>query len=222
MSQPPAPRGNRLLKFGAAALAIAGLGQLSHTHASSGPPQPATALIGSLPPNAAAAAPSAAAVADLPYSLPTHIDIPAVNLHAGIIPVDLGADGSIGTPPLSNAKVAGWYDRDPTPGQHGTSIIDAHVDSALMKDYRGAFYYLGLVKPGMQVQVTRADRTVAVFTVDEVQVVLKTSFPTAKVYTQTPYPALRLITCGGSYDYKTHEYLGNTIVYAHLTTTHTA
>ena len=63
---------------------------------------------------------------------------------------------------------------------------------------------------------------ISVFTVDEVQVVLKTGFPTAKVYTQTPYPALRLITCGGSYDYKTHEYLGNTIVYAHLTTTHTA
>jgi hypothetical protein len=222
MSNRPVPRGNRLLQFGAAALAVVGLGQLTHAHAPSGPPQPATAVIGALPPNAAAAAPSAAAPADLPYALPTHIDIPAVNLHAAIIRVDLDADGSIGTPPLGNAKVAGWYDRGPTPGQHGTSVIDAHVDSALMKDYRGAFYYLGLVKPGMQVEVTRADHTVAVFTIDEVQVVLKTSFPTAKVYTQTPYPALRLITCGGDYDSKTHEYLGNTIVYAHLSATHAA
>ena len=208
-SKSPAPRGNRLLQYGAAALAVIGLGQLTHAHAPSGPPQPASAVVGSLP--------GAAAIDALPYARPTHIDIPAVNLHAAITSVDLGADGSIGTPPLSDAKVAGWYDRGPTPGQRGASVIDAHVDSALMKDYRGAFYYLGLVKPGMQVEIARADRTVAVFTVDEVQVVPKTSFPTAKVYSPTPYPALRLITCGGAYDAKTREYLGNTIVYAHLT-----
>jgi sortase (surface protein transpeptidase) len=217
----PAPRGNRVLMFGAAALAVVGVGQLTHAHSPSGPPQPTTAVIGDLPPNAAAAAPNTAALADLPYALPTHIDIPAVNLHAAIISVGLASDGTIGTPPLSNAKVAGWYDRSPSPGQRGASVIDAHVDSALMKDYRGAFYYLGLVKPGMQVEITRADHTTAVFTIDEVQVVLKTSFPTSKVYTPTPYSALRLITCGGDYDSKTHEYLGNTIVYAHLTATRT-
>lgn len=86
-----------------------------------------------------------------------------------------------------------------------------------MSDYRGAFFYLGLAKPGMQIDVTRADHSVAVFTIDEVEVALKSDFPTDKVYGQTSYPALRLITCGGDFDKKTHEYLGNTIVYAHLT-----
>jgi hypothetical protein len=86
-----------------------------------------------------------------------------------------------------------------------------------MSDYRGAFFNLGLAKPGMQIDVTRADHSVAVFTIDEVQAALKADFPTDDVYAATPYAGLRLITCGGEYDKKTREYLGNTIVYAHMT-----
>jgi len=220
MSNHSAPRGNLVLLLSAVALAAAGIAQLTHTRAPSGPPQPATAVIGTLPPLSATTAPRTTAPSGLPYALPTHIDIPAVNVHAEIMTVDLGPGNTLGTPPLDNAKVAGWYDRGPAPGQDGAAIIDAHVDSALMKDYRGAFFTLGEAKPGMQVEVTRADHTVAVFTIDEVQAALKTDFPTAKVYAPTPDPTLRLITCGGAYDSKTHEYLGNTIVYAHLTDTH--
>jgi sortase (surface protein transpeptidase) len=151
------------------------------------------------------------------FSTPTRISIPAVNLAADVIAVDLNEDGTIGTPSLANAKVAGWYDRGPAPGQAGAAVLDAHVDSSLMSDYRGAFFYLGLAKPGMEVDVARADHAEAVFTIDEVEVALKSDFPTQQVYAPTPYPALRLITCGGDFDKRTHEYLGNTIVYAHLT-----
>lgn len=214
-----APRGNRMLILGAVVLAAAGLAELNRASASSGPPRPSANILGSLPPSSASASPSASAT-PLAYSVPTHIDIPAVNLHADIITVDLNSDDSIGTPTLKNAKVAGWYDRGPTPGEVGSAIMDAHVDSAMMSDYRGAFYYLGLTKPGMQVDVTRSDHTVAVFTIDEVQASLKSEFPTEKVYAATNYPALRLITCGGDFDKKSHEYLGNTIVYAHLTGEH--
>lgn len=156
-------------------------------------------------------------LAPMKYSVPTHIDIPAVNLHADIIEVDANPDGSLGTPPLRNAKVAGWYDGSVAPGQAGASVMDAHVDSNLMKDHRGAFFYLGLTRPGIEIDVTRADHTVSVFAIDEVQVALKTRFPTDRVYGDTAYPSLRLITCGGDFDRDTHEYLGNTIVYAHLT-----
>jgi sortase (surface protein transpeptidase) len=209
-------RGNRLLILAAAALAVAGVAELGHSGSPSGPPRPAANVVGSLPKTAPLPT-FPVQPAALPYAVPTHVDIPAVNLHAAIIKVDLNEDQSLGTPSLSDAKVAGWYDRGPTPGQAGSAILDAHVDSALMRDYRGAFYYLGLVKPGMEVDVTRADGTVAVFRVDEIQVALKSEFPTGKVYAPTAYPALRLITCGGDYDKKSHEYLGNTIVYAHYT-----
>jgi sortase (surface protein transpeptidase) len=208
--------GNRLLALAAVALATAGVAELGHAGPASGPPRPAANVVGSLP-NSVPHPDASAQPAALPYSPPAHVDIPAVNLHASIIKVDLNADQSLGTPPLGNAKVAGWYDRGPTPGQVGSAILDAHVDSALMSDYRGAFYYLGLVKPGMEVDVARADGIVALFRVDEIQVAAKADFPTAKVYAATAYPALRLITCGGDYDKQSHEYLGNTIVYAHFT-----
>jgi hypothetical protein len=230
-----APRGNRVLALAAVALAAGGIAELCQTGGTSGgPPRPASNVLGKLPPattgleknakggkggqrgkNGAGAALNL--LAPMPFSRPTQITIPAVNLAADIISVDLNADGSIGTPPLANAKVAGWYDRGPTPGQDGASVLDAHVDSSLMADYRGAFFYLGLAKPGMAVDVTRADHSVAVFTIDEVEVALKSDFPTEQVYGPTSYPSLRLITCGGDFDKRTHEYLGNTIVYAHLT-----
>ena len=216
-----APRGNRLLILAAVVLASAGVAELSQADGSSGPPRPTANVLGKLPVmstvSTAGTKAQRAALAPMPYSVPTHIAIPAVNLDADVIVVDLNDDGSIATPSLADAKVAGWYDRGPAPGQPGAAVLDAHVDSSLMSDYRGAFFYLGLAKPGMQINVTRADHSVAVFTIDEVQVASKSDFPTTEVYAPTPYPSLRLITCGGDYDKKAHEYLGNTIVYAHLT-----
>ena len=210
-------RGNRLLTLVTAALAIAGVVELGHANAAAGPPRPATAVIGKLPPVATKPAAVPTPTMTMPYSVPAHVDVPAVNLHADVISVGLNADESIGTPSLSNAKVAAWYDRGPAPGQLGAAVMDAHVDSAQMSDYRGAFFELGLAKPGMEIDVTRVDHSVAVFTIDEVQVALKADFPSNKVYAPTAYAGLRLITCGGDYDKKTHEYLGNTIAYAHLT-----
>jgi sortase (surface protein transpeptidase) len=217
------PRGNRLLLVAAAVLAAAAVIEFCQGNTvTGGPPRPTSNVLGKLPPLASTtgknrSATKLSAPAPMPFSMPTRISIPAVNLEADVITVDVNADGTIGTPSLSNAKVAGWYDRGPAPGQDGAAVMDAHVDSSLMTDYRGAFYYLGLTKPGMQVDVFRADHSEAVFTIDEVQVALKSDFPTAQVYSPTPYASLRLITCGGDFDQTTHEYLGNTIVYAHLT-----
>ena len=60
----------------------------------------------------------------------------------------------------------------------------------------------------------RADGTLAVFEVTEVQMYVKDAFPTAAVYGAVPDPELRLITCGGTFDYSTRSYLSNTVVYA--------
>jgi hypothetical protein len=97
-----APRGNRLLILAAVVLASAGVAELSQADGSSGPPRPAANVLGKLPPTTGSGAPGAAAKhaapAPLPYSVPTHIAIPAVNLAADVIVVDLDDDGSIATP----------------------------------------------------------------------------------------------------------------------------
>ncbi|HEY0717426.1 MAG TPA: class F sortase, partial [Streptosporangiaceae bacterium] len=62
--------------------------------------------------------------------------------------------------------------------------------------------------------VRRADGSVAAFQVTEVRLYLKAHFPTAAVYGAAPGPELRLITCGGTFDFARHSYLSNVVVYA--------
>jgi hypothetical protein len=52
------------------------------------------------------------------------------------------------------------------------------------------------------------------FAVYKAATVPKTAFPTAAVYSDTPGPELRLLTCGGDLDRTAHNYLSNVIVWA--------
>ena len=79
------------------------------------------------------------------------------------------------------------------------------------------FYRLSELRLGDRIYVRRADGTTVEFWVTSEQTYLKAYFPTAAVYDPTPDPELRLITCGGTFDYATGHYLSNTIVYASLT-----
>ena len=203
--------------LGWVALGVVGIGAIKIVHsqqAPAGPPSPAAAAY--LPP-----APAAGSVfaAPLGASLPLRIDIPDVDIHADLMKIGLQPDGSVGVPPLNQAQRAAWYDGSPAPGQAGPSIIDAHVDSRETRGFRGAFYNLGRIQPGEHIDITRSDRIVVTFTVDSVQQAPKNQFPTSRVYGSVPYAALRLITCGGDFDYAKGSYKDNTIVYAHLTET---
>ena len=107
------------------------------------------------------------------------------------------------------------------PGQIGAAVLDGHVDSGqIPAPHQGAFYTLGLVGVGDTVDVVRSDHKVAVYQVDQVESVSKQHFPTNRVYATVPFAALRLITCGGDFDYEAHSYLNNVIIYAHLTSSH--
>ncbi len=110
-------------------------------------------------------------------------------------------------------NLAGWYEAGTTPGETGTAIVAGHVDNA---DGPAVFYRLGALKRGDRVEVDRRDGTVALFTVDAVEVYSARDFPDDKVYGAAPRPELRVITCGGGYS-KTTGYQGNVVVFAHLT-----
>jgi hypothetical protein len=77
----------------------------------------------------------------------------------------------------------------------------------------GVFFRLSQLRPGDRVYVTRADGTTVEFRVTLVQADLKADFPTQAVYAATADPELRLITCGGAFDYQAGHYLSNVIVY---------
>ena len=119
-------------------------------------------------------------------------------------------------PPLGNHNLASWYDGSVTPGQKGTAVILGHVDS-----FTGisVFFYIKTLRRGNQIKVMRANGSTAIFTVDGVQKVVKTTFPASDVYGKVRYPGLRLITCGGQFDTATRQYLDDIVVYAHLSRT---
>ncbi|MBU1865339.1 MAG: sortase, partial [Actinobacteria bacterium] len=112
---------------------------------------------------------------------------------------------------------AAWFKYSPAPGSVGAAVILGHVDSAT--GGRSVFFNLGVLRPGDEILVTRADGSVAVFTVDGVRRYPKDEFPSLTVYGDTTHPALRLITCGGEFDRADGHYRDNIVVFASLTDT---
>jgi LPXTG-site transpeptidase (sortase) family protein len=148
----------------------------------------------------------------LPGSPPVGLDIPRIGVHSrDIVGLAYQQDGSIEVP--QNPASPGWFTPGPSPGQYGPAVIAGHVDSATGP---AVFYRLGELRAGDRITVTRKDGTAATFTVDRVKAVEKNAFPTREVYGATNRAELRLITCSGEYDQQ-DGYLGNTIVFAHLT-----
>jgi hypothetical protein len=156
----------------------------------------------------------------LRHSLPVSIDIPAIGVHSVLLHLGVKADGTMQVPPLQRPSLAAWYKYSVTPGQIGTSVIEGHVDT---KKGPAVFFRLGALRPGDLVNVRLADGITAVFRVTGVRQYLKSKFPAKTVYRDaTRFAGLRLITCGGAFDYATSQYLSSTVVYAFLVASHPA
>jgi sortase (surface protein transpeptidase) len=143
------------------------------------------------------------------------VAIPAIGVTSKLLYLGLNADGTVQVPSLiTSASEAAWYKYSATPGQIGASVIEGHVDS-----YHGAavFYRLGALRPGDTINVTLSDGITAIFRVTGVRQYAKSNFPAKVIYGATNYAALRLITCGGVFDYATGHYLSSTVVFASLT-----
>lgn len=156
----------------------------------------------------------------LPPSNPMKIEIPAIGVHSVVQHLGLNADGTLEVPaPGPRYDEPAWYRHSPTPGALGPSIISGHVDSA--KKGPSVFFDLGDLEPGDSVMVTREDGIVANFEVEKVRRYPKDDFPTQLVYGNTDNAALRLITCGGTFDRSSGHYTDNVIVFGSLIGSHT-
>jgi hypothetical protein len=146
-----------------------------------------------------------------PVAEPVRLRIPALRVSTSLQHLGLQRDGSIAVP--SRTDVAGWYAKGPRPGQSGPAVILGHVDS---RNGPGVFIDLVTLKPGALIQVDRADHTTVTFRVTGLSRVPKTAFPTDSVYAPTLDPALRLVTCGGTFDRSRRSYQDNVIAFAAL------
>ena len=146
-------------------------------------------------------------------ALPVRLQIPAIAVSTPLVPLGRLPDGSIEVP--KDWDTAGWYDRGPRPGQPGPAVILGHVDS---KTGPAVFYRLRALRPPDIVRVGLADGRTLVFRVQRVERYPKDEFPTQAVYFPTLNRELRLITCGGEFDYAARSYRDNIVIYATLAT----
>ncbi|MDQ0580016.1 class F sortase [Streptomyces rishiriensis] len=151
----------------------------------------------------------------LPRSPATTLRVPSLGIEAPIVPLRLGPDRHLGTPPLERPKLVGWYAGGPTPGERGTAVAVGHRDT---KTGPAVFAGLARVARGARIEALRADGRTAVYTVDKVRVFDKATFPDKEVYGPTRRPELRILTCGGLFRHAT-GYTSNVVVFAHLTAT---
>jgi hypothetical protein len=150
----------------------------------------------------------------LARSVPVSVRIPAIGVASKLLRLGLNADGTVQVPSIrTSAGLAAWYKYSATPGQIGSSVIEGHVDSQ-----RGpaVFFRLGALRRGDAIDVKLANGVTAVFRVTGVREYSKSRFPSKAIYGAANFAALRLITCGGSFDYATGHYLSSTVVFASL------
>ncbi len=163
---------------------------------------------------AALAGPAQAAVhgfaAPDPVDDPHHLSIPSVGIEAPLVPLPVNPDGSIKPP--DNAMDAGWFEPGTQPGDAGTAVITAHVDS---RTGPGAFYPLQDLSPGDKVTIRGAGGSSATYQVEGSDQYPKDDFPD-DVYAHTAGPTLRLITCTGSFDPNARRYQDNLVVTARM------
>ncbi|MER6943569.1 class F sortase [Nonomuraea sp. NPDC000554] len=140
--------------------------------------------------------------------VPESIDIPSIDVEAPLMKLGLSKDGEVELPPYEKPKMAGWFSGSAVPGEKGASVIVGHVDT---KTAPAVFFKLRQVRKGEIVKVERSDGKVVEYKVDSIEQVHKDSFPAKRVYVDD---GLKLVTCGGKFDYAKGEYIDNIIVYA--------
>ncbi|MGM9473386.1 sortase domain-containing protein [Pseudarthrobacter sp. YS3] len=203
-------------------LALAGCAAGTSAQPDAGPAPAAAASpsVRSSPPVTSSALPAAPAAPGpqlmpvMGASKPVTLSISAIDVRTDLLHLGLRGNGSLDVPQDSGSGApAGWYTGSPTPGERGPSVILGHVNA--LGGSKGVFADLRKLTPGTEINVSRTDGSIAVFTVDRGTVYSKDEFPTFEVYGNTPGAELRLITCDG-YDPATGLFDDNYVIYAKL------
>jgi hypothetical protein len=150
-------------------------------------------------------------------SAPVKITLATIGVSSPLGPArGLKPNGSVADAPLSGPlwSLPWWYKAGPAPGQPGSAVILGHVDSALGAGHLGVFFKIGDLRPGEQITVTLADGRRTQWVITSAHLYDNGSFPNATVYARTGPPTLRLVTCGGDFDWQTHLYDSATVVTA--------
>jgi LPXTG-site transpeptidase (sortase) family protein len=144
---------------------------------------------------------------------PTRLVVPSINVNAPVEPVGVDGQGRMATP--SQASNVAWYRLGSAPGDVGDAVMAGHLD---WTSGPAVFWYLGRMRKGDQIKVTRADGSTVTFVTDASSMVPYDS-STDSLFTRDGPPSLTLITCAGAWDRQRGTYLQRLVVHATLTAT---
>jgi hypothetical protein len=151
----------------------------------------------------------------LDRSEPTRVDIDAVGVHAPLTALGLDYEGNFEVPKMWRPHEAGWFEAGPTPGEFGPTVLMGHVDTE--RSGPAVFFPLRDLEEGDRIDVTREDGVIVAYEVTAIESYSKQRLPYEEVFGVEPEPALRLITCGGSFDREAGDYTENLVVFASYT-----
>lgn len=142
---------------------------------------------------------------------PVAIRIPRIEVDAPMIPLGLRDDGKIEVP--SEPEETGWWSGGPEPGEPGPAVILGHVD---WTEGPAVFFDVRHLEAGDEIHIDREDGSTVTYVVESSERHPKDDFPANEVYGPTEQPTLRLVTCGGEFDFDVRSYRDNVIVFASL------
>lgn len=152
--------------------------------------------------------PTAAPIDSAPsVELPIRLRVPALGVDADVEYVELAEDGAMDVP-KEPGNVA-WYQPGPKPGEPGNAIIAGHVDWG---GRTAVFWGLRTLTPGDVIQVVAGDGVRYEFVVDWLKWYDAETASVDQVFGQSGDTELTLITCGGSFDQRTRQYLSRLVV----------
>lgn len=159
------------------------------------------------------AKPAPKPTASLPRKVasPRRLSIPTLGIDTKIYQVGLDKRRNVVIP--EDIRKVGWYRLGVPPGvNRGNAVIVGHRDGSGYR--KGAFYYLGTMKPGQVVSVQTSAKRTLKYRVESVRSIRKKGLPYEKYFAVDGKHKLVLISCGGYYDRNNGGYQDNVIVTA--------
>jgi len=144
-------------------------------------------------------------------SPPVRMRIPALGIDTAVQWVGVDAEGRMDVP--SNYTEVAWYERGPSPGTPGNSVIAGHLDSTTGP---AVFYRLEDLQPGDEIITSTQDGQEYRFVVTTSEVYDAVDAPLDRIFGNAIRPQLNLITCDGAFDQSQRQYDKRLVVYSVL------
>lgn len=148
----------------------------------------------------------------VPADQPRYIKIPSIGVNARVMTVGVTSDGNIDAP--QNLNDTAWYDGSAKPDQEGQVFIDGHTSFA--SHLAAAFNALPQLKKGAKITVELGSGKKVNYTVTKTESADANKIDMSKVLSTqgASKKGLSLMTCTGTFNYRTQTSDKRFLVYA--------